>query len=322
MMLSLAALCIGFALDLLFGDPQNIPHAIKIIGSLIAKTERRMRRLAGESPEALRGAGVFTVGIVLALSFLVPLGILVLCGIISPWLRLAVEAVFCWQILAVKSLKTESMKVYTQLEKGDLPAARAAVAMIVGRDTDGLTDIGVAKAAIETVAENTSDGVVAPLIFMALGGAPLGLFYKAVNTMDSMLGYKNEKYLHFGRCAALLDDAVNYIPARLAAYFMLAATAVLGLDYKNALKIYRRDKSAHSSPNSARTESVCAGALGIQLAGDAYYFGELHKKPTIGDALRPVCYGDIKAANRLMYTTAALAFAVCTALKAALALVL
>ncbi|MEG1760269.1 MAG: adenosylcobinamide-phosphate synthase CbiB [Hydrogenoanaerobacterium sp.] len=313
--ISFSALCIGFFLDLLFGDPQNMPHSVRLIGVVITKSEGFFRRRAGSSPQALRGAGLFTVAFVLAFSFFVPLGILAFFGKISPWLRLAAESVFCWQILAVKSLKSESMKVYYEIMKGDLPSARRAVSMIVGRDTDELTDVGVIKAAVETVAENTSDGVVAPLIFMAIGGAPLGFFYKAVNTMDSMLGYKNEKYLHFGRCAALLDDAVNYIPARIAARLMLLAARLQGFDYNNAKKIYKRDKRCHESPNSAQTESVCAGALGVCLGGDAYYFGVLHKKPTIGDALRPICCDDIPAANRLMYATAMITFFVCAVLK-------
>lgn len=317
MKLSLLALCLGFVLDLIFGDPRRLPHPVRFIGLLIEKTEGFFRpRCADEA--ALRRGGVCTVLVVLAVSTFVPLGILAAAGLFSPWLRLALETFMCFQILAAKSLKSESMKVYTQLKRGDLPAARAAVAMIVGRDTAALSETGVAKAAVETVAENTSDGVIAPLLFLALGGAPLGFFYKAVNTMDSMLGYKNERYLHFGRCAALLDDVVNYIPARVSAAFMLAAAFLLRCDWRGAFKIYRRDRHCHASPNSAQTESVCAGALGIQLAGDAYYFGELHHKPTIGDPLREARYDDIPAANRLMLCAAALALGACAALGALL----
>ena len=232
--------------------------------------------------------------------------VLYLAGKIHPYLHLAVMALFCYWMLAAKSLKDESMKVYRELKKEDLKAARRAVSMIVGRDTDQLTAEGVTKAAVETVAENASDGVMAPLLYLAVGGPVLGAFYKAVNTMDSMVGYKNEKYLYFGRFAAKVDDVLNYIPARLSALFMVAAAGLTGLSAKNAWKIFKRDRYNHASPNSAQTEAAMAGALGVQLAGDAWYFGTLYKKKTIGDALRPVECEDIRRANRLMYASAGL----------------
>ena len=200
------------------------------------------------------------------------------------------------------------MKVYAEVKKGDLPRARKAVSMIVGRDTQCLDEAGVVKAAVETVAENTSDGVTAPLLFMMIGGAPLGFFYKAVNTMDSMIGYKDEKYLYLGRCAAKMDDVLNYIPARLSAFLMIAAAWVLKMDARGAWRIYLRDRRKHASPNSAQTEAVCAGALQIRLAGDAWYFGKLYKKDYIGDDIRPVEAEDIPRADRLMYGTAVLTF--------------
>ncbi len=199
-------------------------------------------------------------------------------------------------------MKTESTKVYIALKEQGLIAGQKAVSMIVGRDTDRLNETGVVKAAVETVAENTSDGVIAPLFYMAIFGIPGGFFYKAVNTMDSMIGYKNKEYLYFGRVAARLDDICNYIPSRLAAIFMVLASALRGFSAKGAWKIWRRDSRNHKSPNSAQTESACAGALQIQLAGDAY-FGELCKKPTIGDATRPVEKEDIIRANKLMMGT-------------------
>ena len=207
---------------------------------------------------------------------------------LSPWLGLAVQMFWCGQALAAKGLAQESRNVYKELAKGDLPAARRAVARIVGRDTQNLTAAGVTRAAVETVAENASDGVIAPLLYMLLGGAPLALTYKAINTMDSMLGYKNEKYLYFGRIPAKLDDVANYLPSRLAALLWVAAAAFTHNDAKGAWKIWRRDRRNHASPNSAQTESACAGALGVQLAGPAYYFGEYYAKPTIGDPLRPI----------------------------------
>ena len=228
----------------------------------------------------------------------------------------------CYQILAVKSLKTESMKVYAELKRGSLAGARQKVSMIVGRDTEDLSEEQVAKAAVETVAENTSDGTVAPLLFMAVGGAPLGFLYKGINTLDSMVGYKNEVYLFFGRFSAKLDDAANFIPARVSAFLMIGASVLLGMDFRNAWRIFRRDRFNHASPNSAQTEAVCAGALDIQLAGDAYYFGKLYPKKTIGDRLRAIRYEDIASANRLLYGTAALCLLVSLTLRAAIYLMI
>lgn len=213
------------------------------------------------------------------------------------------ETFWCYQIFAARCLVGESKKVYQKLKEDDLPGARRAVSMIVGRDTENLTAEGVTKAAVETVAENTSDGVTAPLLFLLIGGAPLGFLYKAVNTMDSMLGYKNEKYLYFGRIPAKMDDVFNYIPARLTAWFMVAAAFLTGMDGENAWKIYLRDKRKHASPNSAQSEAVCAGALDVQLAGDAVYFGKVYKKDYIGDAIRKIEPEDILRAGKLMYMT-------------------
>lgn len=246
-----------------------------------------------------------------AVSTALPALVLWVCALISPWLRLAVESVMCWQILAVKSLRTESMKVYAALETGDLEASRRAVSMIVGRDTARLDRDGVTRAAVETVAENTSDGVVAPLVFLALGGAPLGFFYKAVNTMDSMLGYVEPPYRDFGFFPAKLDDVMNFVPARLSALLMLGAGGILGMDVRRGFRIFCRDRHNHASPNSAQTESVCAGLLGLRLAGDAWYHGVRHEKPTIGDPAQEIRPGDIPRACRLMTVTAALALAVC-----------
>ena len=213
-------------------------------------------------------------------------------------------AVMCYYLLAARSLRDESMKVCDSLRKGDIQEARRNVSMIVGRDTAGLDGEGIAKAAVETVAENTSDGVIAPLFYLFLGGPVLGWMYKAVNTMDSMVGYRNEKYLYFGRAAARLDDLANLIPARLSALLMIGASFLLGMDGKGAARIWLRDRRNHKSPNSAQTEAVCAGALGVRLAGPAWYFGRRFEKPFIGDEKRKVEWEDIKRANRLMYGTA------------------
>ncbi len=304
---SLLALLIGFVIDLILGDPHGWPHPVIWIGKLISFLEKRFRKAFPKTAGGERAAGACIWIVTAGVSLLLPLLILRLCGRVSPWLRLALESVMCWQILATKSLRDESMKVYKALKTGDLAASRYAVSMIVGRDTERLDDAGVTRAAVETVAENTSDGIVAPLIFMALGGAPLGFFYKAVNTMDSMLGYVEEPYKNVGLVPAKLDDVFNWIPARVSALLMLLGGGLLGFDMKNGWRIFRRDRYKHASPNSAQTESVCAGLLGLRLAGDAWYHGVLHKKEYIGDELRPVEHEDIPRACRLLYATAVLA---------------
>lgn len=315
-MISLGACTAGFVLDFIFGDPSWLYHPVRIIGKGIELGERILRKLFREKHLVLAGAvlWVFIAGV----SFLIPLGLLFLAQKLHPGVRFALETFWCFQILAGRSLCRESGKVYDRLQEDDLPGARRAVSMIVGRDTESLTGEGVTKAAVETVAENTSDGVTAPLIYMMIGGAPLGFLYKAVNTMDSMLGYKNDRYLYFGRIPAGMDDIFNYIPARITALAMIAAAYLTGLDGRNAWRIYRRDRKKHASPNAAQTESVCAGALRVQLAGDAVYFGKLYKKEFIGDRLRPIEPRDIKRAQRLMYVTALLLLLLCGGMKAAL----
>ena len=308
----------GFVLDTLFGDPPWLPHPVVLMGKAISALEKRLRARLPQTPqgELLGGAVV---------AFALPVGTFLLTSLVclgaaklSPWLGLAVQMFWCGQALAAKGLAQESTNVYRALIKPDLPAARKAVSRIVGRDTQNLTLEGVTKAAVETVAENASDGVIAPLLYMLLGGAPLALTYKAINTMDSMLGYKNEKYLYFGRAAAKLDDAANYLPSRLAGLLWCAAAALTGNSPKGAWRIWRRDRRCHASPNSAQTESACAGALGVQLAGPAYYFGEYYAKPTIGDPLRPIEPEDIRRANRMMYAESVLALAVGLAVRAIL----
>ena len=308
----------GFVLDTLFGDPPWLPHPVVLMGKAISALEKRLRARMPQTPqgELLGGAVV---------AFTLPVGTFLLTSLVclgaaklSPWLGLAVQMFWCGQALAAKGLAQESTNVYRALIKPDLPAARKAVSRIVGRDTQNLTLEGVTKAAVETVAENASDGVIAPLLYMLLGGAPLALTYKAINTMDSMLGYKNEKYLYFGHAAAKLDDAANYLPSRLAGLLWCAAAALTGNSPKGAWRIWRRDRRCHASPNSAQTESACAGALGVQLAGPAYYFGEYYAKPTIGDPLRPIEPEDIRRANRMMYAESVLALAVGLAVRAIL----
>ena len=308
-MMTLWAVLGGFVLDALFGDPAWLPHPVVYMGKAISKLEKFLRPRLPKTPqgELLGGAIV---------AFCLPVGTFLLTGLVCwgaarlhPLLGLAVQMFWCGQALAARGLVQESTNVYKELKKPDLPGARKAVSRIVGRDTAELTAEGVTKAAVETVAENASDGVIAPLLYMLIGGAPLALTYKAINTMDSMLGYKNEKYLYFGRVSAKLDDAANYIPSRLAGLLWVAAAAFTHNDAKGAWKIWRRDRRNHASPNSAQTESACAGALGVQLAGPAYYFGEYYAKPTIGDALRPIEPEDILRANQMMYVASSFALA-------------
>ena len=291
----------AFILDLLLGDPAWLPHPVVGMGRCITALERRLRDHFPATPGGERRAGVI-------LAAVLPLGTLLLSGgacalawIVHPWLWVALNAFWGWQALAMRGLRDESRRVYRALTEQSLPEARAAVGRIVGRDTQNLSEAGVIRAAIETVAENFSDGVFAPLLYLVIGGAPLALAYKAINTMDSMVGYKNQRYRHFGRAAARLDDAANFIPARLAALVMIAATLFVRESTSGAWRIWRRDRRNHASPNSAQTEAVMAGALGVQLAGSAWYFGERYDKPTIGDSLRAVEPGDILRANRLLY---------------------
>lgn len=300
------ALILGFLIDLLLGDPRWLYHPVRIIGNGISLLEKILRSMFPKTPGGEKTAGFFLVLLICIGSGGVPFLLLYLAYHIHTVLGIALETFMCYQMLAVKSLKAESMRVYEALKKPDLPGARTAVSMIVGRDTQSLSAAGVTKAAVETIAENTSDGIIAPLFYMAIGGSALMFLYKGINTMDSMVGYKNEKYLHFGRYAAKLDDIANYIPARISAWLMILASFFAGFDWKNAKKIFLRDRYNHASPNSAQTEAVMAGALDIQLAGNAFYFGKLYEKPTIGDAVREVETEDIKRANRLLYASAAL----------------
>ena len=317
MLMSLAACAAGLLLDLLFGDPVWLYHPVRLIGNWISWAERQLRKVCGS--HLMAAGGVLWVMTAL-MAFLIPFALLALAGWLHPALRFLLETFWCFQILAARSLSSESRKVYEKLKESDLPGARRAVSMIVGRDTEKLTEEGVTKAAVETVAENTSDGVTAPLIYMMIGGAPLGFLYKAVNTMDSMLGYKNDRSLYFGRIPAKMDDIFNYIPARITGLLMTAAAFLTGLDGKNAWRIYRRDRRKHASPNAAQTESVCAGALGVQLAGDAVYFGKVYKKEFIGDALRRIEPEDIQRTGRLMYAAELLTFLLCGGIKLTLIL--
>ena len=296
----LISIIAGYIIDLIFGDPRTVPHPVVAIGKLVSFcTDRLLCQDSGAKEK--RRNGIFMVVIVECACIAVPFCILYLAYRLHLVAGIVIEGIMCWQILAAKSLKTESTKVETALYNNNIEEARFNVSMIVGRDTANLDAEGITKAAVETVAENSSDGVIAPLFYMLFGGAVAGFLYKGINTMDSMAGYKNEKYIDFGRAAAKLDDIANFIPARISALLMVVSAFILGYDAANAWKIFLRDSYKSTSPNAGQTEAACAGALGIELLGDAYYFGKLVKKPSIGDALRDIEPCGIHKANKLMY---------------------
>ena len=296
---------LGFVLDCLVGDPERLPHPVRFMGWGISFLDKRLRKKE-DSPAKQRAKGfVLAFLIILATAGCSSL-LLVLAYRLHFLAGLAVETVLCAQCLAARNLRDEAMNVYRRLQGDSIEDARHALARIVGRDTDRLDECGVIRAAVETVAENTTDGVIAPLFYLVLGGPVFGMVYKAVNTMDSMIGYKDSRYRFFGTAAARCDDIAGFIPARLAAFFMILASFLLRLDGKNAWRIFRRDRAKHESPNAAQTESVCAGALRIRLAGDAFYGGKLEHKPTLGDALRKPERTDIPRAAALMYATTVL----------------
>ncbi len=312
---SLFALIIGFVLDLILGDPRGIPHPVIFIGKEISLLDKVLRYIFPKTPIGERMAGVVLWLLVTASAALIPFFLLVLCYKYNPLIGLALESIMSWQILAIKSLKQESMKVYRAIKSNNIDASRYNLSMIVGRDTSNLDNSSIIRAAVETIAENTSDGVIAPLLFLAVGGAPLGFLYKAVNTMDSMLGYTDIPYTNIGFFPAKADDVFNYIPSRISAITMLIAGGIMRLNIRNGWKIFLRDRYRHPSPNSAQTESVCAGLLGIQLGGPSYYRGILHEKQYIGDNLREIQTEDIPLANRLLYLTGVISLFICVLIK-------
>ena len=311
LVLDTLAILAGYILDLLFGDPAGRFHPVCFIGKLISALENKLYRKS-DPDRRKQSRGTCLTVLVIIITVLVTAGILVIALIAGKntggFIYLILAALLCDSTLAVRDLRKESMQVASALNKG-LPDARRALSRIVGRDTENLDEAAVIRAAVETVAENTTDGAVSPLFFLFLGGPAAAMAYKAVNTMDSMIGYKNERYLYFGRAAAKLDDVLNFIPARIAALLWIAAAGLCGEDMKGAWRIWRRDRLRHESPNSAQTESACAGSLQVALAGDAYYFGKLKKKPVIGDPVREITPDDIRRANRMMTVTSGLAMA-------------
>lgn len=331
----MGAIAIGFILDLVFGDPQGLLHPVQIIGWFITafkeltwkvlygcnyqemKRQRKKRKKGAE-----KVFGFLIALIIVPSTYIVVWQIMNFAEMIHPIAKFVVEALLIYQIFATKSLKTESMKVYRKLKSGSFRGARRELSYLVGRDTQELDKEEVIKADVETIAENIADGVIAPMFFVALGGAPLGFAYKAANTLDSMLGYRNKEYQNIGFASAKFDDIWNFIPARLAALLMIIACAILRLDVANAWKIFRRDRYNHLSPNSAQTESVVAGALGLQLGGTHTYFGKVVKKPTIGDAKRRASVEDIRKTNNILYVTACINLVISIGIAALIQLVI
>ncbi len=313
LILHLIALAGGYLLDLLIGDPHWIWHPVSLIGRLISSLEKKLLNITSDERNSKKEFknGLFTCFIVCLTTIMLTAAILICSYMINIYLGAVIEAILTCYILAAKSLYNESMKVYCDIEQNDEAKARYDLSMIVGRDTERLDKNGIIKAAVETVAENTSDGVIAPLFYTAIAGPVAGMLYKAINTMDSMIGYDNDRYRYYGRAAAKLDDFVNFIPSRLSAILMILSSAILSVfdgvyDSGASLRIWRRDRFNHKSPNSAQTESACAGALNIKLAGDAYYGGIKVSKPYIGDNKKNIENEDIKRANRLMFASEAI----------------
>lgn len=294
---------LGFLLDLIVGDPQNPIHPIRIIGSLCKTVEKFFRSIL---KRYLKVAGLLTWILVVFIVFIFNYLLLKVTYRINPSVTMILGSVMIYFCISTKALKIEGLKVVKYVIKDDIEGARKQLSYIVGRDTKNLDKESILKAVVETVAENMSDGVIAPLFYAGIGGAPLAFLYKAVNTMDSMFGYKNDKYIEFGYFPAKLDDVFNYIPARLSGYFIVVVSFILGLDYKNSFKIYKRDKNNHSSPNSAHPEAAVAGALNVQLGGPNYYFGKLVEKQTIGDDREKIDINKVNNTNNILYYSAVL----------------
>ncbi|MDR1043942.1 MAG: adenosylcobinamide-phosphate synthase CbiB [Candidatus Adiutrix sp.] len=300
---------LAFLIDWVVGDPQHWPHPVRFIGRFITRGERRLRQFAGEAPERLLLTGaVLALGTVTA-TMLAAWFLLWLAAWIWGGFRFLAALYLVYSALCLKDLCHQTWRVEKALLGGFLCEARQMLAWVVGRDTERLDEAGVRRALIETLAENLSDGLVAPLFYLALGGPVLAWGYKAVNTLDSMIGYKNRRYLHFGRFAARLDDAANYLPARLAAWLLIASARLRGHDWRSARAVWRRDGGTHSSPNSGQPEAAMAGALGIWLGGPAYYGGLLSEKPVINPGAGEADHGRVKAAERLMVGAALLMLA-------------
>lgn len=307
---------VGYILDLIFGDPYEFPHPVRFIGKLIRFVEDKVRKCA-KSKRALKIGGFVLWFVTVGMTYLVVWSIVKVADI-HPVAAFVVNAFLIYTTLATKCLKDEAAKIYKVLESGDIEASRKQLSYIVGRDTTQLDEGEIVRATVETVAENTTDGIIAPLFYACIGGAPLAFAYKAINTLDSTVGYKNEKYGDIGFASAKIDDVANYIPARLTAFLMMIASFILRYNAKDCIKIAIRDRKNHKSPNCAYPEGAVAGALGIQLGGTNVYFGEVVYKPTIGDKKRETQREDIVRTNKLMYATSIVALVIFIGIKVGL----
>ena len=287
---------IAYVLDLIFGDPQNVVHPVQVIGKIISAGEKVLLR---KKYKFLAGAvlNIFTVSITYTLMYLISKSVK-----ISVFFMI-IEIYLMYTIFSINSLAREGNRVYRILKEGDIEKARKDLSYLVSRDTEMMDEKMIIRSTMETISENTVDGIVAPMFYMFLGGMPLAMAYKAINTLDSMVGYKNEKYMDFGKFSAKVDDAANFIPARITGILIVLASMILGYDYKNSLKIFLRDRKNHSSPNSAHSEASVAGALGVQFGGKVSYFGKEIDKPTIGDKTKEFELEDIRKNIRIMYVT-------------------
>ena len=308
--MNLLSIYTGYALDLIIGDPYSFPHPVRYIGKLISIVEKQIRKITS-SDKGLKIAGFFLWFIVVGATF----GITTLVLQLFKFNKLAyfiVNTILIYTTLATKCLKDESVKIYKVLKTGDLDKSRIQLSYIVGRDTTNLNEKEIVRATVETVAENTVDGIIAPLFYGFIGGAPLAMSYKAVNTLDSTVGYKNDKYYYLGFASAKIDDIANYIPARLGVILLSLGSLFAGFNFKNALKIGIRDRKNHKSPNCAFSEGAVAGALGIQLGGTNVYFGKEVYKPTIGDKTREIEIEDIVRTNKIMYSSSIISIIIFT----------
>ena len=287
---------IAYVLDLIFGDPQNVIHPVQVIGKIISTGEKILLR---KKYKFLAGAvlNIFTVSITYTLMYLISKSVK-----ISVFFMI-IEIYLMYTIFSINSLAREGNRVYRILKEGDIEKARKDLSYLVSRDTEMMDEKMIIRSTMETISENTVDGIVAPMFYMFLGGMPLAMAYKAINTLDSMVGYKNEKYMEFGKFSAKVDDVANFIPARITGILIVLASMILGYDYKNSLKIFLRDRKNHSSPNSAHSEASVAGALGVQFGGKVSYFGKEINKPTIGDKTKEFELEDIRKNIRIMYVT-------------------
>ena len=308
--MNLLSIYTGYALDLIIGDPYSFPHPVRYIGKLISIVEKQIRKITS-SDKGLKIAGFFLWFIVVGATFGITTLILQLFKF-NKVIYFIVNTILIYTTLATKCLKDESVKIYKVLKTGDLEKSRIQLSYIVGRDTTNLNEKEIVRATVETVAENTVDGIIAPLFYGFIGGAPLAMAYKAVNTLDSTVGYKNDKYYYLGFASAKIDDIANYIPARLGVILLPLGSLFTGFNFKDALKIGIRDRKNHKSPNCAFSEGAVAGALGIQLGGTNVYFGKEVYKPTIGDKTREIEIEDIVRTNKIMYSSSIISIIIFT----------